>query len=375
MIMIGQWCNRYNFMNTPQVLLMGKSGSGKTSMRSIIFANYIARDTRRLGATSKWLWMSRCNEKLQRMLQVLLLLLSDQLCLSENCDLYVSLLSLLVHLDQTLSMKVLKQHISSLCCPTLRITSIHLFLSDSFSEKLVVFTTMARWDCCKLQCYFAGVAGEQSMCIKKIQNNTVLLVLKKIKASIDYTTLLPLPVEYCIRWSSTSSHCSLSLPLMALFHHVCLLPSVHTSLCAPTIFSTEQLFKILKMNWNCFGGRYFGYITLTVWHSLLADLRTLPSLQTFRAKLKMHLFLLLATSVPVTHPVCVCVWMHLTLCIVSACIHVCMWMEGGGGGWMLVCLFLGHEFEIVDIENNDMISFQFIKSFCQFKDQIDNLFF
>jgi len=33
------------------VLLMGKSGSGKTSMRSIIFANYIARDTMRLGAT------------------------------------------------------------------------------------------------------------------------------------------------------------------------------------------------------------------------------------------------------------------------------------------------------------------------------------
>ena len=32
-----------------KVLLMGKSGSGKTSMRSIIFANYIARDTRRLG--------------------------------------------------------------------------------------------------------------------------------------------------------------------------------------------------------------------------------------------------------------------------------------------------------------------------------------
>jgi len=36
-----------------QVLLMGKSGSGKTSMRSIIFANYIARDTTRLGATSE----------------------------------------------------------------------------------------------------------------------------------------------------------------------------------------------------------------------------------------------------------------------------------------------------------------------------------
>jgi len=34
-----------------KVLLMGRSEAGKTSMRSIIFANYIARDTRRLGAT------------------------------------------------------------------------------------------------------------------------------------------------------------------------------------------------------------------------------------------------------------------------------------------------------------------------------------
>ncbi|KAJ2905312.1 hypothetical protein MKZ38_005825 [Zalerion maritima] len=34
-----------------KVLLMGKSGSGKSSMRSIIFSNYLAKDTRRLGAT------------------------------------------------------------------------------------------------------------------------------------------------------------------------------------------------------------------------------------------------------------------------------------------------------------------------------------
>ncbi|VDK73601.1 unnamed protein product [Litomosoides sigmodontis] len=38
-------------MSNRKVLLMGKSGSGKTSMRSIIFANYIARDTNRLGPT------------------------------------------------------------------------------------------------------------------------------------------------------------------------------------------------------------------------------------------------------------------------------------------------------------------------------------
>lgn len=34
-----------------KILLMGRSGSGKSSMRSIIFSNYSAFDTRRLGAT------------------------------------------------------------------------------------------------------------------------------------------------------------------------------------------------------------------------------------------------------------------------------------------------------------------------------------
>lgn len=34
-----------------KVLLMGKSGSGKTSMRAIIFKSQLAADTRRLGAT------------------------------------------------------------------------------------------------------------------------------------------------------------------------------------------------------------------------------------------------------------------------------------------------------------------------------------
>ncbi|KAF2858569.1 hypothetical protein K470DRAFT_283172 [Piedraia hortae CBS 480.64] len=36
---------------TRKVLLMGRSGAGKTSMRSIIFSNYVAKDVRRLGAT------------------------------------------------------------------------------------------------------------------------------------------------------------------------------------------------------------------------------------------------------------------------------------------------------------------------------------
>ena len=34
-----------------KVLLMGKSGAGKSSMKSIIFSTHNAKDTRRLGAT------------------------------------------------------------------------------------------------------------------------------------------------------------------------------------------------------------------------------------------------------------------------------------------------------------------------------------
>ena len=34
-----------------KVLLMGRSGAGKSSMRSIIFSNYVAKDVRRLATT------------------------------------------------------------------------------------------------------------------------------------------------------------------------------------------------------------------------------------------------------------------------------------------------------------------------------------
>jgi len=37
--------------SSKKVLLMGKSNAGKTSMRSIIFTNFLAKDTIRLGFT------------------------------------------------------------------------------------------------------------------------------------------------------------------------------------------------------------------------------------------------------------------------------------------------------------------------------------
>lgn len=42
------------FVYTLQVLSIGKRQSGKTIIKSIIFACYIAKNTRNLGATSKF---------------------------------------------------------------------------------------------------------------------------------------------------------------------------------------------------------------------------------------------------------------------------------------------------------------------------------
>ena len=39
--------------STNKVLFIGKAKAGKTSMKSIIFANYLAKDTSRLGPTIK----------------------------------------------------------------------------------------------------------------------------------------------------------------------------------------------------------------------------------------------------------------------------------------------------------------------------------
>ena len=99
-----------------------------------------------------------------------------------SCILFQTTVTYLgAHLDQTLSMK---QHISSLCHTmflALRtIASIHPFLSNSSTEKLVASMIMSRFDYCNDT--FAGVADEQIMRIQKIQNNAARLILKKIEA-------------------------------------------------------------------------------------------------------------------------------------------------------------------------------------------------
>ena len=164
-----------------------------------------------------------------------------------------------------------------------RISSIHPFLSNSSTEKLVASMITSRLDYCSAT--FAGVADEQ-----KIQNNAARLILKKSKRD-HVTPLLKelhwLPVKYRIQYK---------LAMLAFRHFDGTLPPYLSSslcTCQPSRSlrsSTERLLKIPKTNLKTFGERSFGYIAPTVWNSLPADLRASPSLPTFKAKLKTHLF-------------------------------------------------------------------------------------
>ena len=114
---------------------------------------------------------------------------------------------------------------------------------------------------------------------------------KKKKQKLKKNTLLKelhwLPVKYHIQYKLTT----------LAFHHFdgTLPPYLSSSLCTyqpsrSLRSSTERLLKIPKTNLKTFGERSFGYIAPTVWNSLPANLRTSPSLPTFKVNLKMHFF-------------------------------------------------------------------------------------
>ena len=95
-----------------------------------------------------------------------------------------------------------------------------------------------------------------------------------------------LPVKYRIQYK---------LATLAFRHFDGTLPPYLSSLCTyqpsrSLRSSTERLLKLRKTNLKTFGERSFGYIAPTVWNSLPADLRASPSLPTFKASLKTHLF-------------------------------------------------------------------------------------
>ena len=79
------------------------------------------------------------------------------------------------------------------------------------------------------------------------------------------------------------------------------------------------------INWNNYvGGRSFSQITPMVWNSLPADLKVLPSLPIFKARLKTHLFTEYFGSLSWTLVLCFCTCLNYMLSTCIIWMHVCL---------------------------------------------------
>ena len=131
-----------------------------------------------------------------------------------------------------------------------------------------------------------------------------------------------------LHWPPVKYRIQYKLAKLSFRHFDGTLPPYLSSLCTYQTSrtlrsSTERLLKIPKTNLKTFGERSFGYIAPTVWNSLPADLRASPSLPTFKANLKAHLF---------RQAFCTC--QPPPVSYSCMCVCLCVWRGGGGGGGM-----------------------------------------
>ena len=113
-----------------------------------------------------------------------------------------------------------------------------------------------------------------------------------------------------------------SLDITAVLKGLHLLIFLHSSLCTyepsrSLRSSNEELLKIPKRNLKSFGQRSFSFMAPSLWNSLPATLRNVPTLSQFKSQLKTFLFAQaflqnLKKCVSVCHCVAVeCRWMHM----------------------------------------------------------------
>ena len=188
-----------------------------------------------------------------------------------------------VHPDKTLSMQ---KHISSIYCASFlelpRIASIRPYLSQSAAARLVAAMVISRLDYCNS--VFIGLPADQIARLQRVRNNK--------KRRRDHVTPLlkelhRLPVKF---------RCQYKIATLA-YHHFdgSLAPCLSSFLCtyepSRTLRSSnEKLLKIPKRNLKSFGQRSFSFMAPSLWNSLPATLRNVPTMSQFKSQLKTFLF-------------------------------------------------------------------------------------
>ena len=182
-----------------------------------------------------------------------------------------------VHLHKTLSMQ---KHISSICCASFlelrRIASIRPYLSQSAAARLVAAMVISRLDYCNS--VFIGLPADQIDRIEKRRRDHVTPLLKEL------------------HWLPVKFRCQYKIATLAYRHFEGSLPPyLSSSLCTyepsrSLRSSNEKLLKIPKRNLKSFGQRSFSFMAPSLWNSLPATLRNIPTLSQFKSQLKTFLF-------------------------------------------------------------------------------------
>ena len=133
-------------------------------------------------------------------------------------------------------------------------------------------------------------SGRWSIRLQRVQNNAARLVMKKRRR--DHVTSLFKELH----WLPVKFRCQYKITTLAYRHFEGSLPPyLFTSLCTyepsrSLRSSNEKLIKIPKRNLNSFGQRSFSFMVPSLWNSLPATLRNVPTLSQFKSHLKTFLF-------------------------------------------------------------------------------------
>jgi len=184
----------------------------------------------------------------------------------------------------------MQKHISSICCASFlelrRIASI--YLPQSVAARLVAAMVVSRHDYCNS--VFTGLPAYHIARLQRVQNNAARLVTKKRRR--DHVTSLLKELH----WLPVKFRCQYKTATLAYRHFEGSLPPyISSSLCTyepsrSLRSSNEKLLKIPKRNLKSFAQRSFSFMAPSLWNSLPATLRNVPTLSQFKSQLKTFLF-------------------------------------------------------------------------------------
>ena len=194
-----------------------------------------------------------------------------------------------VHLDETLSMK---RQVTSLCRSSYfhlsKIASIRPYLSDESTAQLVSSLILSRLDYCNST--LSGLPSSSLNRLQKVQNNAARLVLRKRK--LDHVT----PLLEKLHWLPVDARIHYKIATLAFRHFENSLPPyllelLHIYQPSRTLrSSSEKLLKVPQTNLKSAGNRSFHFQAAKIWNSLPTNVRSSPSLSSFKKNLKTHLF-------------------------------------------------------------------------------------